>query len=141
MSSDSMLAAIVCFISDRILAMRLSSTNMLCSGANLFPSLSKTPLWMLSGIAATNVVVAVGGSDNLTLSRISLCVSVRWVSPCRCLAKVVRARATGSQLAGLVLLPKVCPVGMKRSSRNNSRGDVRVMFGVTECSRHVIIEY
>eukprot|EP00978_Attheya_sp_CCMP212_P029646 scaffold105991_cov33-Attheya_sp.AAC.1 len=60
MSSDSMLAAMVCFISDRILAMRLSSTNMLCSGANLFPSLSKTPLWILSGIAATNFVLAVG---------------------------------------------------------------------------------
>eukprot|EP00978_Attheya_sp_CCMP212_P036570 scaffold167021_cov35-Attheya_sp.AAC.1 len=79
---------------------------MLCSGANLFPSLSKTPLWILSGIAATSFVLAVGGSEKFTLSRISLCVSVRWVSPCRCLAKVIRAQATGSQLAGLVLLPK-----------------------------------
>eukprot|EP00978_Attheya_sp_CCMP212_P006694 scaffold15529_cov49-Attheya_sp.AAC.2 len=97
MSSDSMLAAIVCFMSARILAMRLSSTNMLCSGAFLFPSLSKTPLWMWSGVAATNFVVDVGGSE-------------------KCLASAVRARAMGSKLAGLVLLPKVWPVGINRSS-------------------------
>eukprot|EP00978_Attheya_sp_CCMP212_P023122 scaffold70121_cov55-Attheya_sp.AAC.2 len=137
MSSDSMLAAMICFISDRILAMRLSSTNMLCSGANLFPSLSKTPLWILSRIAATNVVLAVGGSENLTLSRISLCVSVRWVSPCRCLAKVVK-KIGGARVAAEGLSGR--DEEEFAYDERNSCGDVQVMFGVTECSGHVIIE-
>eukprot|EP00978_Attheya_sp_CCMP212_P002428 scaffold4949_cov59-Attheya_sp.AAC.1 len=118
MSSDSMLAAMACFISDRILAMRLLSTNMLCSGANLFPSLSKTPLWILSGIAATNVVVFGQGRSSASYG-----------------FPIGGARVAAEGLSGRD--EEEFAYGDER----NSCGDVRVMFGVMECSGHVIIEY
>eukprot|EP00978_Attheya_sp_CCMP212_P017702 scaffold47473_cov30-Attheya_sp.AAC.1 len=82
---------------------------------------------MLSGIAPTNVVVAVGGSENFTLSTISGSSTSYWFP-------IGGARVAAEGLSG----------GDEEEfayDERNSRGDVRVMFGVTECSRHVIIEY
>eukprot|EP00978_Attheya_sp_CCMP212_P027781 scaffold93929_cov54-Attheya_sp.AAC.2 len=118
MSSDSMLAAMVCFISDRILAVRLSSTNMLCSGANLFPSLSKTPLWILSEIACRDEFCVFGQGCSSTSYGFPIC----------------GARVTAKGLSGRDEEEFAYDEG-------DSCGNVRVMFGVTECSGHVIIEY
>eukprot|EP00978_Attheya_sp_CCMP212_P034314 scaffold143060_cov24-Attheya_sp.AAC.1 len=100
---------------------------MLCSGANLFPSLSITPLWILSGIAATNFVLTVGGSENLTLSRISR-LSTCYGFPIR-----------GARVAAEGLSDR--DEEEFAYDEGDSCGNVCVMFGVTECSGHVIIEY
>ncbi len=94
----------------------LSSTCWLKRGALRFPFLSKTPLFLESGIATANLALsaAVAGGLNDMIGVYGAALAMISGSCHNFCASCWRARAMGSQLDGLVLSPNVRPVCMIR---------------------------
>eukprot|EP00957_Ditylum_brightwellii_P105387 8033925-Ditylum_brightwellii.AAC.1 len=123
-----------CLILVGISAMRLSSTYMLCGICTGVPSACMSPLRIESGKVGENTTDSDGGGQSYTLSMYSLCLEINDVLEDSLCAKASLALLMSSQLAGLVLLPKVLPHGTK-SSCSMMKQKTWVMSG---CSLHCL---
>lgn len=114
---DSILDTIASLMNLRISAIRLSSTCMFILVTCCVP-LWYTPRFSMPGCAGV-IATVVRGSVSFNFSRYVMCLILRVSNTGLGCFKIfspmaVLARARGSQLEGLVLLPNVCPVGTNK---------------------------